>query len=115
MLLFFLRNSWFLSLVIKFIGIPYRYLFFYSVLQDIFFFEVLDPDCDQQIVLIPETKVSELSLILELLYTGSTEGESLSGLLLTLGSLFPELNFQVRVYFYHSNDTRYLRIFIFVR
>ena len=78
---------------------------------------MLDPDCDQQIVLIPETKVSELSLILELLYTGSTEGESLSGLLLTLGSLFPELNFQVRVYFYHSisNDTRYLRIFIFVR
>ena len=47
-------------------------------------------------MIIPEIKVGELQLILQLLYTGSTLGESLSGLLLTLGSLFPELSFQVR-------------------
>lgn len=57
--------------------------------------EVLDPDSEQQTVIIPETRTSELNLILQLLYTGSTEGESFSGLLGTLGSLFPELSFQV--------------------
>jgi hypothetical protein len=46
-------------------------------------------------VIIPETKVGELKIILQLLYTGSTQGEILSGLLPTLGSLFPELSFQV--------------------
>jgi hypothetical protein len=55
----------------------------------------LDPDCEHQTVIIPETTVRELKLILQLLYTGSTQGESLSGLLPTLGSLFPELSFQV--------------------
>jgi hypothetical protein len=71
--------------------------------------QVLDPDCDQQTVIIPETMMSELSLILQLLYTGSTEGESLSGLLLTLGSLFPELRFQVvSVYMFWP------RVYIFI-
>jgi hypothetical protein len=54
-------------------------------------------------VIIPETTVGELKLILQLLYTGSTQGESLSGLLPTLGSLFPELSFQVPVSEFHMS------------